>query len=131
MKNIFTVSEEEKNRILGLHETHKNNKENLITEQEDAGNTDNINISGQVVEMLGEGEGTEELIGVNVIVKDSNPIIGVATDMEGKFILKNIPRDSIITFSYIGYEAKASARSGPIHYRGQYFSLTVPQGGPL
>ena len=102
MKNNFTVSEEEKNRILGLHESYKPNKENLIVEQDETSG-DNINISGQVV---GTDDVQESLIGVNVIVKDSNPVIGVSTDTEGKFVLRNIPKDSIITFSYIGYEAK-------------------------
>ena len=35
MKKVYTVSEEEKNRILGLHESFKNNTIDLVVEQEE------------------------------------------------------------------------------------------------
>jgi CarboxypepD_reg-like domain len=45
------------------------------------------------------------LIGANVILLDSNPIKGVATDEEGQFKLENIPIGRIaLKMSYIGYE---------------------------
>ena len=114
MKNIFTVSEQEKNRILGLHEAYKPNKENLIVEQDETSG-DKINISGQIADK-NTSEGNVFLIGVNVIVKDSNPVIGTSTDTEGKFILKNIPSDSTILFSYIGYEKLELPATSPFLY---------------
>lgn len=43
------------------------------------------------------------LIGVNVIVKGTAE--GVSTDMEGKFLLKNVHPDAVLQFSYIGYKS--------------------------
>ena len=43
MTNPFKISEEEKNRILGLHETYKNTQGGLIIEQEDVVVVDNKN----------------------------------------------------------------------------------------
>jgi len=48
----------------------------------------------------------EPLMGVNIIVLNSSPIIGTTTNFEGNFILDNVPvgRQSI-QFSMIGYES--------------------------
>ncbi|MBK7028487.1 MAG: carboxypeptidase-like regulatory domain-containing protein [Bacteroidales bacterium] len=45
------------------------------------------------------------LPGANVLILNSSPAIGTATDSDGKFMLKNVPlgRQSI-QVSYIGYE---------------------------
>src|SRR3546814_41451 len=43
------------------------------------------------------------LTGVSVTVK-SDPSIGVATDMEGKFSL-NVPEDAVLVFSLLGFES--------------------------
>lgn len=45
------------------------------------------------------------LIGVNIILKNSDPIVGVTTDIDGNFKIRNVPigRQSFIV-SYIGYE---------------------------
>ena len=116
MNNTFNVSEEEKKRILGLHETYKSNKTNLIIEQdEESATSDNINISGQIADK-DTSEGNVFLPGVTVVVKDSNPNIGTATDLEGKFILKNIPPDSTILFSYVGYEKLELPATSPFLY---------------
>lgn len=44
----------------------------------------------------------EELIGVNIYVKGTS--LGVVTDIDGRFRLKNIPKNSVVTFSAIGFE---------------------------
>ena len=45
------------------------------------------------------------LIGANVIIVNSNPLVGAATDENGNFKLENIPIGRIaLTLSYLGYE---------------------------
>lgn len=53
-------------------------------------------LTGQVV-----GQEGEPLIGVNVVVKGTT--IGSMTDMNGNYILENIPSNATVEFSYIGY----------------------------
>ena len=45
------------------------------------------------------------LIGVTVMVLDTDPVIGASTDIDGQFVLENVPvgRKSLV-FSYIGYK---------------------------
>ncbi|HHH53585.1 MAG TPA: hypothetical protein ENK91_07995, partial [Bacteroidetes bacterium] len=58
-------------------------------------------IRGKVV----DSETNFPLIGVNVIVLNTDPLIGSVTDIKGKFRLNNVPvgRNSI-KFSYLGYK---------------------------
>ena len=51
-------------------------------------------LTGQVV-----GQEGEPLIGVNVVVKGTT--IGSMTDMNGNYILENIPSNATVEFSYI------------------------------
>ena len=53
-------------------------------------------LTGQVV-----GQDGEPLIGVNVVVKGTT--IGSMTDMDGNYILENVPSNATVEFSYIGY----------------------------
>ena len=47
------------------------------------------------------------LIGAGVVLLESDPIVGTATDVEGNFRLENIPIGRItLGISYIGYESK-------------------------
>ena len=46
MKNIFEISEDEKNRIRGLHETYKNTQGGLIIEQTSTSATETTAIKG-------------------------------------------------------------------------------------
>src|SRR5512133_22093 len=47
------------------------------------------------------------LIGAAVKIIGTNPLIGTATDVNGKFRLENIPIGRItLQLSYLGYEAK-------------------------
>lgn len=57
-----------------------------------------IRISGVLMDQEGE-----PLIGATVLLKE-NPSTGVATDIDGRFILDNIPTNSIVVFRYTGYE---------------------------
>ncbi len=58
-------------------------------------------IRGKVV----DADAASPLIGVTVAVLDTEPIIGASTDLDGNFILENVPigRKDIL-FSYIGYK---------------------------
>jgi TonB-linked SusC/RagA family outer membrane protein len=58
-----------------------------------------IRVSGVVTDSNGE-----PLPGVNVVVKGST--IGSVTDGNGRFLLRNVPRGAILTFSYVGYITK-------------------------
>jgi len=53
-------------------------------------------VSGTV--MTGQGE---PLPGVNVYIR--NTTTGVITDPEGRFVLRNIPRNATVVFSFVGY----------------------------
>ena len=53
-------------------------------------------LTGQVI-----GQDGEPLIGVNVVVKGTT--IGSMTDMDGRYVLENVPSNAIVEFSYIGY----------------------------
>jgi len=47
------------------------------------------------------------LIGVNVIVLDSDPLIGTSTDIDGEFVLSGLPVGRYtLKFQYLGYEDK-------------------------
>lgn len=52
-----------------------------------------------------DAEAGAPLIGVTVQVLDSDPIIGSSTDLDGKFVLENVPTGrKDLLFSYIGYK---------------------------
>ena len=60
-----------------------------------------ISISGTVI----NSDTKTTLPGVSVFAK--NTVIGTSTDINGKFLLKNIPADSaIIVFSFVGFETQ-------------------------
>lgn len=44
----------------------------------------------------------EPIIGANILVKGST--IGVISDIDGKFLLNEVPAGSILEISYIGYD---------------------------
>lgn len=54
-----------------------------------------VNVSGTVYD-----ETDEPIIGASVIVKGTQ--MGVNTDIDGNFAIKNVPADGILVFSYIG-----------------------------
>lgn len=58
-----------------------------------------VNISGKVVDTNGEA-----LIGVNVIIKSTNQ--GTVTDMNGEFRLTVSNPETVVEFSYVGYETQ-------------------------
>lgn len=51
------------------------------------------------------------LQGVTVIVKDSRPVIGTATDANGRFIL-DVPDNAVLEFNFIGYVPQQIPVSG-------------------
>jgi len=65
---------------------------------------DEFKISGTIVDAKGE-----TIIGANVIVKGTSN--GTITDLDGKFLL-NVPKDAILTVSYIGYSDQEIAVKG-------------------
>lgn len=65
----------------------------------------NITVSGEVVDASGE-----PMIGATVLVDGSKD--GVATDIDGKFTLKNISPKATIKVSYIGYKTESIPVNG-------------------
>ena len=62
-------------------------------------------LTGTIVDMRGE-----PLIGVNVLVKNSNN--GAITDVDGKFSIDNVSSDAVLTISYIGYNTQEISVGG-------------------
>lgn len=61
-------------------------------------NAQNVDISGVVVDQ----DFGEPLPGVNLIIKGSS--LGASTDFDGNFAIKDVPINSILVVSYIGYK---------------------------
>ena len=59
----------------------------------------NMKVSGTVT-----AEDGSPVIGATVVVKD-NPTIGITTDVNGEFVLRNVPAgaDQKLQISYVGY----------------------------
>lgn len=64
-----------------------------------------LNVTGRVVDSDGN-----PLIGVNILVKDSNK--GTTTDFDGRFLLNDVSDQAILVFSYIGYKTEEVAING-------------------
>ena len=63
-------------------------------------NSQNSTINGVV-----KDKNTNEVLpGVNVIVK--NTLNGNVTDIDGKYLLSNVPKNSVLVFSFVGYITK-------------------------
>lgn len=60
-----------------------------------------MNQSGKRVSGKVTGQDGEPLIGVNVVVKGTTN--GAITNIDGKYILENVPENAVLEFSYIGY----------------------------
>ena len=60
---------------------------------------------GKVTGVVKDAKTGEALIGVSVIVTDSDGTQGAVTDVDGKFTL-NVPVGTSLTVSYIGYQSK-------------------------
>jgi hypothetical protein len=66
-----------------------------------------INVKNYVQSIAGsvsDKDSKETLIGASVVLVGSNPLVGTTTDVNGNFLLKNVPvgRQSFLV-SYIGY----------------------------
>src|SRR5690606_1248165 len=59
-----------------------------------------IRVSGTVT----EGEGESGIVGATVQIKDTNR--GTVTDFDGKYSIEVTGPESVLVFSYIGYEAQ-------------------------
>jgi len=54
-----------------------------------------------------DGDSRMTLVGVNVIILNSNPLTGTTSDLDGKFLLKGLPVGRYdLQFTYLGYEEK-------------------------
>ncbi len=61
------------------------------------------NIRGRIT----DSQSKTPLIGATVILLDSDPLVGVISDIDGYFLLENVPVGrQTIQFSYVGYEEK-------------------------
>lgn len=65
----------------------------------------NIDVTGTVIDPSGE-----PLIGVTVMVVGTTN--GTATDLDGNYVLKNVPSKGKISFSYVGYDQKVEEVKG-------------------
>jgi hypothetical protein len=55
-----------------------------------------------------DDQSSAPLPGVTVIVAGSEPLIGTSTDMDGRFVLNNIPVGRTdLQFSFISYESRS------------------------
>ncbi|OJJ14109.1 hypothetical protein BKI52_44085 [marine bacterium AO1-C] len=61
----------------------------------------NINITGKVID-----QNKEPLLGVQIIVQDSNPTQSTTTDDDGNFSI-NVPTGAVLTFLYVGFETQS------------------------
>ena len=77
---------------------NRNNNTVTVGNQKSNAVAQNRKIKGLVVDAKGE-----PIIGANVIVKGSST--GVITDFNGAYELSDVPANSIITISYIGYQS--------------------------
>ena len=59
----------------------------------------NLTVSGTVTDPIGE-----VLIGVSVTVK-GDPTKGAATDFDGNYTIKDVPSNSTLIFSYVGFQS--------------------------
>ena len=71
-------------------------KEKVTDSEQQTSNTNKRNISGRVVDEKGE-----PIIGASVMVQGSS--LGTITNVDGRYTLANVPENSTITVSYIGY----------------------------
>lgn len=60
----------------------------------------NIDINGSVT----DSESGIPVPGVNILVKNTNK--GTASDFDGNFVLSDVPLNSILVFSYVGYQTQ-------------------------
>ncbi|MBN1183700.1 MAG: SusC/RagA family TonB-linked outer membrane protein [Bacteroidales bacterium] len=84
-------------------------------------NAQKLTVTGIVTDEPGE-----PLPGVYVLVKGA--VTGTATDKDGHYILKNVPPDAVLSFSYIGFETQEVAVNGQlqidIHLREEVITLS-------
>lgn len=71
-------------------------KEKVTASEQQTSNTNKRNISDRVVDEKGE-----PIIGASVMVQGSS--LGTITNVDGRYTLANVPENSTITVSYIGY----------------------------
>ena len=57
-----------------------------------------LTVTGKVI----DGTNNEPLIGVNVSIKNE-PGLGTITDINGKYIIKNVKPYSILVFTYVRF----------------------------
>ena len=62
-------------------------------------------VSGTVVDAAGES-----IIGASVVVKGTST--GTVTDLDGKFVLQNVPENGSLVISYVGYRTQTLAAAG-------------------
>lgn len=60
----------------------------------------NVNVTGTVT----EATSGQPLPGVNVLIKNTSR--GASTDFDGNFSLNDVPINSVLVFSYLGYQSK-------------------------
>ena len=69
--------------------------------------TNNISVKGKVVDEKGES-----LPGVTVAVKGTTS--GTITDVDGNYMLGNLPEDAVLVFSFVGMETQEITVDRPV-----------------
>lgn len=59
---------------------------------------------------VNDSKTNESLVGVNIIIKGTTK--GTVTDVNGNYTLNNVPQESVILFSFLGYQTKEVAYTG-------------------
>ena len=80
------------------------------------GNVDLLNIVQQTKKVNGTilDETGEPLIGTTVSI---GPGVGAVTDLDGNFVLNNVPENAVMTVSYVGYQEQKVSLKGKTHVK--------------
>ncbi|MDD4114455.1 MAG: TonB-dependent receptor [Massilibacteroides sp.] len=110
-KSVFTILDQLfTNTDIGYKVLEKNI---ILANKNKLGDTNLVNLQQQIKKTI---TGTvldtanEPIIGANVIVNGTNQ--GTITDIDGKFILADIPENTVLIISYIGYIEQKLTLSG-------------------
>lgn len=91
------------NLFVGTDITYKIVKNQVVLTNKKMEEKESLLVSQRGKRVTGKvtGQDGEPLIGVNVVIKGT--AIGAITNIDGMYILENVPENAILEFSYIGY----------------------------
>ncbi len=92
-------------KIVNNHIVLTNTKHGQLSSVSPAIDQQSKSVRGKIIDFQGE-----PLIGVNVVVKGTT--LGNITDIDGNYLIENIPDNAILVFSYIGYHTQEAPVNG-------------------